>query len=57
MASVTTLPTEIRPMLIVDCPMCDGPAVVGPTDDLACEACAITFELAPEEEPALPAAA
>jgi hypothetical protein len=45
-------------MLLVDCPLCDGPAPFDAVEDtLDCDACGVVFEIATTELMALPAAA
>jgi len=40
-------------MLLVDCPLCDGPAPADAvTGDLDCDACGVRLELAPDTRPA-----
>jgi hypothetical protein len=56
----TTLPNslEFRPMLYVDCPLCDAPAPFDTTvDAMDCPACAVRLELAPAETRELAVAA
>jgi uncharacterized Zn finger protein (UPF0148 family) len=45
-------------MLLVDCPLCDAPALVD-TDagELDCPRCAVRLELAPDDAAELPLAA
>ena len=45
-------------MIITDCPLCDGPAVLeAEAVALACDACGVHLELAPERPVELPLAA
>ncbi|HEY6570840.1 MAG TPA: hypothetical protein VIZ22_11135 [Candidatus Limnocylindrales bacterium] len=49
---------EAHPMLLVDCPLCDGPAPFDAVEDtLDCDACGVVLEVATPEPVALPAAA
>jgi hypothetical protein len=51
-------PTEIHPMLIVDCPMCDGPVALHADEDaLDCDACGVRVQIAEPDPIALSAAA
>lgn len=49
---------EAHRMVTVECPLCDAPA---PFDAeagiLACDACSVSLELAPDEAPTVPLAA
>lgn len=45
-------------MVIVDCPLCDAPAPFdADADVLACDACGVALDVAPDHAPALPHAA
>jgi ribosomal protein S27E len=60
MRGVTTRHTtlEIRPMILVECPICDHDAPFDPArDELACEACGVALTIAPEPHAELAAAA
>ncbi len=49
---------EANRMLIVDCPLCDGPAPFDADEAaLECDACGVRLELAETDPPALAAAA
>ncbi len=49
---------ELKDMVTVDCPWCDGPmALEADRDDAACEGCSVRVELAPDRLPAVTAAA
>jgi hypothetical protein len=49
---------ELRHMVSVDCPWCDGPmALEADADDASCDACSIRVELAPDRSPVLTARA
>ncbi len=49
---------ELRYMVTVDCPWCDGPmAIEADADDAACEGCSVRVELAPDRIPAVTARA
>jgi hypothetical protein len=51
-------PTEFHPMLIVDCPLCDGPVPFDTEEaTLDCDACGVRLEVAERDLVALPAAA
>jgi hypothetical protein len=55
---MTTTRQEARPMLLVDCPLCDQAAPFDPEEDeLECPACAIRLQVAAEPPVGLPAAA
>jgi hypothetical protein len=56
-AIVTTTREESASMLLIDCPLCAGPAsLVEASDALDCQACGVQLELAPDPVPALAAA-
>ncbi len=45
-------------MLLVDCPLCDGPAPFDTVEDtLACDACGVVLDVVRPEPVALPIAA
>lgn len=49
---------ETHPMLIVDCPLCDGPAPFDAAEDaLDCDVCGVRLELADPDPVVLAAAA
>ena len=51
-------PTEFHPMLIVDCPLCDGPvALPADEDTLDCDACGVRVQIADPDPISLPIAA
>lgn len=44
---------EMRHMVTLDCPWCDGPmALEAGADDVACDGCSVRVELAPDPLPA-----
>jgi Zn finger protein HypA/HybF involved in hydrogenase expression len=55
--TTVNLPIARHPVL-VDCPLCDGPATLGGSAvELDCPACGIRVELASDEPAGMPAAA
>ncbi len=49
---------KATPMLTVECPLCDGPAPFdADAGTLACAACGVALDLAPDDAPARPQAA
>jgi hypothetical protein len=58
LAIVTTTQPEARIVIFVDCPLCDGATPLDPDDQaMDCAACGVHLDLAPDDAPALAAAA
>ncbi len=37
-------------MVLIECPMCDGPVAVERNDNVRCDACSIELEFAPDRQ-------